>query len=1005
MSLSAGDFRAFWRQVHAPHLDPHESGGPAPFAWQQRLVDHVVAQGRWPDVLDVPTGLGKTTALDVAVFTLALSRTSPSMSPLPRRIFMVIDRRIVVDQSFDHAERIGETLRNADPGSIAGRIATALRPAALDRHDLLDGTDQDLPIPLVVGRMRGGTTWAWRWLERPDQPAIIVGTIDQLGSRMLFDGYGVGETLRSIDAALTGADSLVLVDEAHLADAFLTTLRDASRMGTGSEPLGLASPSIVVMSATARPPRRDADEPPPFRIDREQELADPVAAARLRAPKTLITVETKVSKARRVAETGAALANVARELGRRHDVVGVVANTVAVARAAFDALRAGATAAAGSDHIVLITGRQRAVDRDRLWNTWKARVSAGRARQDGPVYVVATQTIEVGADLDFSALVSESASIDALIQRLGRLNRRGDWEEGTAVVVHPSTVTADDPIYGAGRQITWEWLVGHVAPQEVGQRSATLEIEHGMDVGPIALDELLHAAGQDLAGRMRMPPPTVPVLFPSTLERWVRTCPRSLDSPPTGPYLHGLDRDLPSVTVLWRHARRLADVGMRGVHADLLASIDLLPPSPSETVEVPLWAAEAWLRDDASAADLPDLLEVAIQPNVGVEQVTDLPLVVLDAADAARPLQLPLRPGTTVVAPTWLGGLDEHGWNPASTAPVLDVADLGEHRLATSTGRRVRRLALRIDEATLRPFMPDGEVIEWLEGAVTAAGVALIEGDEPREVSMRFLAELSDRLANAEGGDADMKKLVEELLSAGKELRGVVPPPLEPARQPVLLVHGRGAIERWSTERTHVGTSLSGQQVPLEAHQAAVAARAEAFADALGLPDHLREAVAIAAAHHDVGKLDPRFQRMLNGGVAPPAVPLAKSGMDPASRWLFRRSQQLAGYPAGMRHEAFSARAAREIYAGHDECDLIVHLVAAHHGRGRPLEQCIADPEPLTYEIVTAAGAVTVSTADGPDWDQPRRFRQLNERFGPWGLAMLEAIVRLSDIGCSAEGT
>ena len=88
--------------------------------------------------------------------------------------------------------------------------------------------------------------------------------------------------------------------------------------------------------------------------------------------------------------------------------------------------------------------------------------------------------------------------------------------------------------------------------------------------------------------------------------------------------------------------------------------------------------------------------------------------------------------------------------------------------------------------------------------------------------------------------------------------------------------------------------------------------RAGQFARNLGLPDPVIRAVMLAAAHHDEGKRDPRFQLMLHAGdrwrQAAATAPLAKSGMDPADRPAFQRAQQLAGYPAGIRHQALSAR-------------------------------------------------------------------------------------------------
>src|SRR5690606_29131693 len=104
--------------------------------------------------------------------------------------------------------------------------------------------------PLTVTRMRGGTTWSRTWMEHPHAVGVITGTVDQIGSRALFRGYGVTPRGRSIDAALTGTDSLILIDEAHLAESFAMTLTAAFDLDQG---MMHQRPHIVTMSATSRP--------------------------------------------------------------------------------------------------------------------------------------------------------------------------------------------------------------------------------------------------------------------------------------------------------------------------------------------------------------------------------------------------------------------------------------------------------------------------------------------------------------------------------------------------------------------------------------------------------------------------------------------------------------------------------------------------------------------------------------------------------------------------------
>jgi CRISPR-associated endonuclease/helicase Cas3 len=87
---------------------------------------------------------------------------------------------------------------------------------------------------------------------------------------------------------------------------------------------------------------------------------------------------------------------------------------------------------------------------------------------------------------------------------------------------------------------------------------------------------------------------------------------------------------------------------------------------------------------------------------------------------------------------------------------------------------------------------------------------------------------------------------------------------------------------------------------------------------------------------------------------------------------------------------------------GHDiDADLVVHLVAAHHGRSRPLLPAVTDPDPCLVPVSISGSTRQLSTAATVDWDAPRRFAELNRRYGRWGLALLETILRLADIWCS----
>src|SRR5205823_3348273 len=77
--------------------------------------------------------------------------------------------------------------------------------------------------------------------------------------------------------------------------------------------------------------------------------------------------------------------------------------------------------------IAVLTGTIRGDERDRLVKTnpvYCAFLDPHR-RIDKTVYLVSTSAGEVGVDLDADHLVSDQTTLDALIQRLGRVNRGG----------------------------------------------------------------------------------------------------------------------------------------------------------------------------------------------------------------------------------------------------------------------------------------------------------------------------------------------------------------------------------------------------------------------------------------------------------------------------------------------------------------------------------------------------------------------------------------------------
>jgi len=369
------------------------------FPWQSDLLARF-QRGEVPSALDVPTGLGKTAVM--AIWLVARA----SGANLPRRLVYVVDRRAVVDQATDVA--LG--LRKLVDGDRDMKGALGLR------------NDQSLPISTLRGRYVDNR----EWLEDPAAPAIIVGTVDMVGSRLLFEGYGVSRKMRPYHAGLLGADTLVVLDEAHLVPPFEHLLRSVATepaLRSSDEGCQQCLPPfrLLALSATGR-----------TRGDQvvgltEEDSKHEVVKRRLNAKKSLRieALDTGASLQDALAKHAWTLAGDGKKAVR----VLVYSDSREVAQKAKEAVErlAKGDKNAGKPTVKiqaeLFVGSRRVFEREGAKERLKSLgfIAGSTVARSAPVFLFATSAGEVGVDLDADHMACDLVAWERMIQRLGRI--------------------------------------------------------------------------------------------------------------------------------------------------------------------------------------------------------------------------------------------------------------------------------------------------------------------------------------------------------------------------------------------------------------------------------------------------------------------------------------------------------------------------------------------------------------------------------------------------------
>lgn len=422
---------------HARRNASDEDFGP--FEFQRRL-----AVEPWPDLLNVPTGMGKTAAVVLAWLWKrgwhpGEERSAPDPST-PRRLVYCLPMRVLVEQTQRECVKWLDNLgASGEPGN--GRVSV----------NVLMGGSEDLKKPL--------------WAEHPEEDAIIIGTQDMLLSRALMRGYGMSRYQWPVHFAWLHNDALWVFDEIQLMGSGLIT---SAQLAAFRHDLGFAATSRSVwVSATLQRDwltTVDFDPAPliPLELSDAEKQTDAIRARR-EAVKPLgrcsvALVSTNTDKAKNYIEGNASakltnedietyLITLADQICQAHQpgtTTLAILNTVERAQGLYLKLEnhyvtpvakgrkkalSPSPATELSPQRLLIHSRFRPEDRRAIEDCFHSPLPA-----EGRI-IVATQAIEAGVDLSASVLFTELAPWASVVQRFGRCNRYGEFNQSKSAQV------------------------------------------------------------------------------------------------------------------------------------------------------------------------------------------------------------------------------------------------------------------------------------------------------------------------------------------------------------------------------------------------------------------------------------------------------------------------------------------------------------------------------------------------------------------------------------------
>lgn len=393
--------------------------GFTPHPWQCQM-QQMMSNNQWHAVLDLPTGAGKTQVMVIWFYSL-LESLYKQTNHIPYYFHYVVQRKSIIDQSVGLSQKLHDRL-NTPELSFAKELL----------HQKLK-----VDSPLSISRMHSSIAREDRrtWIKNPCQPTIVLTTVDQYGSGILFRPYGCSYKLAPMQASLSLVNSLIFNDESHLTPHavknFQHMLNEANKMNA----IANIPPSRLMISTATNAFSDDVyplTKPKP--VTRTFKLLK--ASGKTNEDKAAYLVD----------HINSAIASC-----NLPPLCAIICNTVGLAQAVFKKLHYDK---------LLLTSRCRGYERKINENKLMAYCGSNRPHLDKPLVVVSTQVIEAGIDVDFDVMLTEAAPLDSQEQRAGRLNRYGKNENayGEIVLFTSDKENETTPIYKNLPELTFNEL-------------------------------------------------------------------------------------------------------------------------------------------------------------------------------------------------------------------------------------------------------------------------------------------------------------------------------------------------------------------------------------------------------------------------------------------------------------------------------------------------------------------------------------------------------------------